>query len=266
MNRRLSLITGASAGIGAALARVYAARGWDLALTGRRAERLHQIAEEIRLGFGVDTLVVPGDLADPATPERLLAEIEAQGRSVDALVNNAGYSKTSGFASNAWEDHRAFLQVMVLAPTELAHRVLPGMVERRFGRILNVCSVAGLVPASAGDSLYGPAKSFLIKASQSLHLEVRDHDVHVTALCPGYTYSEFHDVNGSRERISQSVPDWLWLNAEEVAEAGYEASEANRPVCVPGAPYKAIAALLKALPDDWTLALTARHAERLGRL
>lgn len=266
MDRRLCLITGASAGIGAALARVYAARGWDLALTGRRADRLHQAAEEIRLRFGVETLVVPGDLADPATPERLLAEIEAQGRSVDALVNNAGYSKTSGFESTSFEDHRAFLQVMALAPVELSHRVVPGMIERRFGRILNVCSVAGLLPASAGDSLYGPAKSFLIKASQSLHLELREHGVHVTALCPGYTYSEFHDVNGSRERISQSVPEWLWLDAETVAEAGYEASEANRPVSVPGAPYKAIAALLKVMPDEWTLALTARHAQRLGRL
>jgi len=266
LSRRLCLITGASAGIGAAMARVYAAHGWDLALTGRRAEKLHQLEEEIRLRYGVETLVLPGDLAEPSTPEKLLTEIEGHGRVVDALVNNAGYSKTSGFATNSWADHRAFLQVMLLAPTELAHRVMGGMIDRRFGRIVNVCSVAGLLPASAGDSLYGPVKSYLIKASQSLHLEVRDHDVHVTALCPGYTYSEFHDVNGSRERMSQAIPEWLWMGADEVAEAGYEAAEANRPVCVPGAPYKTAAALLKILPDDWTLALTARHAGRLGRL
>jgi short-subunit dehydrogenase len=266
VTRRLALITGASAGIGQAMARVYAAHGWDVALTGRRAERLHQLADEIRMKYGVETLIAPADLAEPTAPEKLLAEIGAEGRVVDALVNNAGYSLTGGYAPHAWADHRAFLQVMLLAPAELAHRVLPDMLERKFGRIVNVCSVAGLLPATGGDTLYGPTKSFLIKFSQGLHLEVKDRDVHVSALCPGYTWSEFHDVNGSRSKISQAIPEWLWMDADEVAEAGYEAAEANRPVCVPGAPYKTAAALLKALPDDWTLALTARHGSRLGRL
>jgi len=266
LSRRLCLITGASAGIGAAFARVYAAHGWDVALTARRAERLHQLADELRMRYGVETLVAPADLCDPAAPERLLADIEGQGRVVDALVNNAGYSKVNGYAGHPWSEHRAFLQVMLLAPAELAHRVLPDMVDRKFGRIVNVCSVAGLLPATGGDTLYGPTKSWLIKFSQGLHLEMRDKDVHVSALCPGYTWSEFHDVNGSRQRMNQAVPDWLWMGADEVAEAGYEAAEANRPVCVPGAPYKTVAALLKALPDDWTLQLTARHAGRLGRI
>ncbi len=266
MTRRLCLITGASAGIGAAFVRTYAAHGWDVALTGRRAERLHQIADEVRMRFGVETLVLPADLAEPSAPEKLFSDIEGHGRVVDALVNNAGFSNTGGFVPSAWADHRRFLQVLMLAPAELAHRALPGMLERRFGRIVNVCSVAGLLPATGGDTLYGPTKSWLIKFSQGLHLEVRDQDVHVSALCPGYTYSEFHDVNGSRARLSQAVPEWLWMGADEVAEAGYEAAEANRPVCVPGAPYKTVAALLKALPDEWTLQLTARHAERLGRI
>jgi short-subunit dehydrogenase len=266
LTRRLALITGASAGIGQAFARVYAAHGWDVALTARRAERLHQLADELRMKHGVETLVVPSDLSDPSAPEKLLGEIEAEGRVVDALVNNAGYSNTGGFAPSAWSDHRAFLQVLLLAPAELAHRVLPNMLERKFGRIVNVASVAGLLPATGGDTLYGPTKSFLIKFSQGLHLEVRDRDVHVSALCPGYTFSEFHDVNGSRAAMQNAIPEWLWMDAAEIAEAGYEAVEANRPICVPGAPYKTIAALIKALPDDWTLALTARHGGRLGRL
>jgi short-subunit dehydrogenase len=265
-DRRLCLITGASAGIGAAMARVYASHGWDVALTARRTERLAALSDEIRLRYHVETLVLTADLADPAAPERLLGEIEGHGREVDALVNNAGYSLPSGFAPNAWADHRAFLQVMLLAPTELAHRLLPAMLDRRFGRIVNVCSVAGLLPSTAGDTLYGPTKSYLIKFSQGLHLETRDYGVHVSALCPGYTYSEFHDVNGSRAKVSQAFPEWIWMGADEVAEAGYEAAEANRPMCVPGAPNKAIAALLKLMPDDWTLQLTARHAGRLGRL
>ena len=265
-DRRLCLITGASAGIGQALARVYAAHGWDVALTARRAERLSALADEIRLRYGVETLTLPADLADAAAPEKLLADVEGHGRVVDALVNNAGYSLPSGFAPNAWRDHRAFLQVMLLAPTELAHRVLPSMLDRRFGRIVNVCSVAGLLPSTAGDTLYGPVKSYLIKFSQGLHLELRERGVHVSALCPGYTYSEFHDVNGTRDRVSQAFPDWVWMGADEVAETGYEAAEANRPVSVPGAPNKAMAALLKLTPDEWMLQLAARHAERLGRL
>jgi short-subunit dehydrogenase len=265
-DRRLCLLTGASAGIGAAFARVYASHGWDVALTARRADRLAALADEIRLRYGVETLVLPADLADPATPEKLIAAIDSHGRVADALVNNAGYSSTRGFAATPWTDHRAFLQVMLTAPTELAHRVLPSMLDRRFGRIVNVCSVAGLMPSTAGDTLYGPTKGFLMKFSLGLHLELRERGVHVSALCPGYTYSEFHDVNGSRAKVSQAFPEWIWMGADEVAETGYEAAEANRPLSVPGAPNKAIAAILKVVPDEWTLQLAARHAGRLGRL
>ena len=264
--RRLALITGASAGIGQQLARVYAEHGWDVALTARRADRLEQLADELKMRAGVETLVLPEDLADPAAPERLVTAIEAKGRVIDALVNNAGFSRVEGFQATPWDQHKAMLQVMLLAPTELAHRVLPGMSERRFGRILNVASLAGYMPATGGDTLYGPIKSFLIKASAGLHLEARARDVHVTALSPGYTWSEFHDVNGQRQAIAHATPEWAWMSADEVARAGYEACEANRPICVPGSPNKATSALLKILPDEWTLALATRHAERLGRL
>lgn len=266
MSRRLCLITGASAGIGAAFARTYAAKGWDVALSARRQDRLAALADEIRLRWGVEALVLPADLTDPAAPERLVAEIEAQGRTVAGLVNNAGYSSTIGFPEMAWAEHQAFLQVMLLAPTELAHRVLPGMLDARFGRIVNVASLAGLLPSTAGDTLYGAVKGYLIKFSNSLHLELRDRGVHVTALCPGYTYSEFHDVNGSRDKVSKAYPDWLWMGADEVAAAGWEAGEANRAMSVPGAPNKAVAAVMKLVPDEWTLQLTARHAARLGRV
>lgn len=263
MQRRLCLITGASAGIGAAFARVYAGHGWDVALTARRQDRLDALAEEIRLRFGVETLVIADDLSDPAAPGRILAAIESEGRHVDALVNNAGYSLTPGFAVAPWEAHRAFLQVLTLAPVDLAHRVLPGMIERRFGRIVNVCSVAGLLPASPGDAMYGPTKAFLVKFSAGLHLETRGQGVHVSALCPGLTYSEFHDVSGSRERLTKAYPEWMWMGADEVAQAGYEAAEANRPMSVPGAPNKAISALAKILPDDWALALLDRQTRAI---
>lgn len=266
MDRRLALVTGASAGIGAAFARIYASHGYDVALTARRADRLESLAEEIRMRAGVETLVIPADLADSGGPQAILDALAAQGRVVDALVNNAGYGLPGAYAATSWEDQKAFLQVMVTAPCELAHKTLPGMVERRFGRIVNVASLAGLIPGSAGHTLYGATKALLIRFSQSLHLEVADQGVHVSALCPGFTYSEFHDVNGTRAQISASTPPWLWLGADEVAATGYEAVEANRAVCVPGAPNKAIAALVKVMPDDWGLALMASQGPRFRRV
>ncbi len=262
MDRRLALVTGGSAGIGAAFAKIYASHGYDVALTARRADRLERLAEEIRLGHGVETLTFAADLADPDAPRMLLEHLAAHGRSVDVLVNNAGYGVPGAFLESSWETHEAFLRVMLTAPTELAYRVLGGMVERRFGRIVNVASLAGLIPGSPGATLYGAVKSYLIKASQSLHLETLDKGVHVSALCPGFTYSEFHDVNETREQISRSAPPWMWLGADEVAAAGYEAAEANRPICVPGAPNKAIAAGVKLLPDEWALALMASQGPR----
>ncbi len=260
MSRRLALITGASSGIGAAFARLYAGHGYDLALTARRADRLAALADEVRLGHGVEILIAPADLADPDATDAILGQIAAHGRSVDALVNNAGYGTPGAYAAGSWEDRRAFLQVLLMAVCELTHKVLPGMVERRFGRIVNVASLAGLVPGGAETALYGAAKAFLVSFSQALHAETRAAGVHVSALCPGFTYSEFHDVNGTRESIGAMAPPWMWLGADEVAAAGYEAAEANRPICVPGAPNKAIAAVAKLLPDEWGMALMAGGA------
>jgi uncharacterized protein len=266
MDRRLALVTGASAGIGAAFARIFASHGYDVALTARRTERLDALGEEIRLRWGVETLSIPADLADPEGCGQILDVLSAHGRSVDALVNNAGYGLPGGYADTSWADQQAFLQVMLVGPCELAHRVLPGMIARRFGRIVNVASLAGLIPGSAGHTLYGPTKSFLVKFSQGLHLEGQAHGVHVTALCPGFTYSEFHDVNGTRDQVSSATPPWLWMGSDEVAAAGYEAVEANRAVCVPGAPNKAVAAFAKLMPDEWALALMASQGSRFRKL
>jgi short-subunit dehydrogenase len=265
MARRLALITGASAGIGAAFARIYASHGYDVALTARRADRLEKLAGEISLGSGVETLTVSADLSQPGAVDAILAEIAAHGREVDAVVNNAGYGHPGTYATTTWADQQAFLQVLLMSVCEMSHKVLPGMVERRFGRIVNVASLAGLVPGSIGHTLYGATKGFMVKFSQSLHLENLQTGVHVSALCPGFTYSEFHDVNDTRDQLTQSTPSWLWMGADEVAAAGYEAAEANRPVCVTGAPNKAIAAFAKVVPDDWALALMAGQSSRFRK-
>lgn len=266
MDRKLALVTGASAGIGAAFARILAGHGYDLALTARRIERLDALAEEIRLSHGVDVLTFAADLAEPEAPGNILDHLAAHGRTVECLINNAGYGLPGAYADTPWREQAAFIQVMTTAPCELAHRVAGGMRERRSGRIVNVASLAGLIPGSAGHTLYGASKAFLVKFSQSLHLELAAHGVHVSALCPGLTWSEFHDVNGTRERATASAPAWLWMDAEAVAAAGYAAVEANRAICVPGAPNKAIAALIKVIPDDWALALMASQGSRFRKV
>jgi hypothetical protein len=134
MTARLALVTGASAGIGAAFAEVLAAHGYDLALTARRADRLTALADRLSLRHGVRSLVIPADLADPEAPAAILAEIATHGRAVDALVNNAGYGIAGAFNGVSWERHADFLRVLTLAPCELAHKLAPGMAERRFGR------------------------------------------------------------------------------------------------------------------------------------
>lgn len=266
VSRRTVLVTGASAGIGAAVARVYAEHGWDVILTARREASLQALADEIAAKYGAAATVVTEDLSDPAAPERLVAAIAARGLTVDGLVNNAGFSRVTGFLQTSPADHRAMLQVMLVAPAELARLLLPGMVERGFGRVLNVASVAGHLPATGGDTLYGPIKSFLIKASQGLHLEVAGTGVHVTVVNPGYTLTEFHDVNGSRAEVSKAYPPWMWMTADRVARIGHAACEANRPQVTPGPMNTVLVTLARHLPQGLALRMAANHARRLERI
>lgn len=258
--RRTALITGASAGIGAAFAHVFARHGFDLVLTARRLDRLEALAEQIRAGQNVTVRVVREDLADPAAPGRLRDGLVNAGVTIDALVNNAGYGVAGRYLASPWERHAAFLQVMVTAVAELTHHFVGPMVERRYGRIINVASLAGLVPATPGHTLYAPAKALLIKFSQALALEVRDHDVHVTALCPGFTFTEFHDVLGTRDIVRQ-LPRWMWMDADAVALQGFDAVMAGRPVCVTGRVNRTIAFLTRHLPDG----VLHRIVQRQGR-
>lgn len=247
-----ALVTGASSGIGEAIAREYARRGVPLILTARRLDRLERLGAE--LGARVPVTVIAADLADPEAPRRLVEEIHARGLRVEALVNNAGYGVPGRYLSSDWPTHAAFLQVMVTAVAELTHRCLPDMEAAGRGRILNIASVAGLIPGSAGHTLYGAAKAWMIRFSESLALESAPRGVHVTALCPGFTYSEFHDVAGTREQVSRSLSKSMWLQADEVARQGIDAVEAGHVLCIPGWRYRLIRWLAKLLPDG-----LARH-------
>ncbi len=268
MNRRLVLITGASAGIGAEFARQYAALGWDLVLTARRADRLEALAAELGTGSGITVTVISDDLADPAAPARLVADLAGRGLAVDALVNNAGYGLPGTYFSTTWQDQAAFLQVLYTAPLELAHRLLPGMAARGFGRIINVASLAGYAAGSAGHTLYGSVKAGLIKFSESLNAEcaaLGHTDIHCTALCPGFTWSEFHDVNGTREDTN-TMPKWMWMEAAPVVKAGIDSVNAGHPVVVPGAANKMLATLTRILPESLGRAMVASQSSRYRKM
>ena len=253
-----ALVTGASSGIGAAIAREYARRGVPLLLTARRRARLEALAMQLRPLVPVE--VIEADLADPAAPAFLFDQANERGLRISRLVNNAGYGIPGRYLSTDWKAHADFLQVLVAATAELSHRFLPAMEADGFGRILNVASLAGLVPASAGHTLYGAAKSFAIRFSESLAHEVKPHGIHVTALCPGFTYSEFHDVNGMRGRVSK-LPRWLWQDADDVARLGVAAVERGDARCVTGTANRVMAALAKYLPDPAAHALVSSRSK-----
>lgn len=259
-NRPWALVTGASAGIGAEFARQLAARGHAVVLVARRAERLEALARELRDRHGAPSLVVALDLSDPDAGAALFERTEAAGIAVEFLVNNAGYGLPGTLTCQPWASHRAFLEVMVAGPVDLCWRYLPGMRARRRGCVINVASLAGLVPGSAGHTLYGASKSWLIKFSQSLALENAALGVKVSALCPGFTYSEFHDVNGARAIVSK-MPKYMWMDAAPVVAAGLDAVERGEIVCVPGRVNRFIKFLMKHLPDGLALRMTAARSK-----
>lgn len=255
-----ALVTGASSGIGAAIAREYARRGVPLVLTARREERLRALAAE--LAEQVPVAVIPADLADPVAPAALVRELAAWGITVRILVNNAGYGLAGRYLAHDWAVHAASLQVMVGAISELTWRLLPQIRASGAGRILNVSSVAALIPGADGQTLYAPVKAYLVKFSETLSLENADRGVHVTALCPGFTWSEFHDVLGSR-RMMDRLPKWIWLQAEDVARAGVDAVERGRVLAVPGWRYKLVVLAAKVLPHRLLLRLMGRNSGRI---
>ena len=249
MTRRMALITGASSGIGEAFAEVFASEGFDLVITARRGDRLQTVADRLERQYGGRVHVITSDLAQRDAPRRLCEELAARALQIDALVNNAGYGVPGVYSASPWPRHDEFLQVMVTTVAELTYRLVPGMVERGYGRIINIASLAGLVPAPAGHTLYGASKAFVIKFSESLAHEVRAHGVHVTALCPGFTWSEFHDVTGTRQQM-KNLPPWMWMTAADVAREGFQAVMKGTPIYINGRVNRTIAILVRYIPQS----------------
>lgn len=259
--RRLALITGASAGIGAAFAAAYAGRGFDLALVARRKDRLDALAGKLAAEHGVEAFAVPADLSCAEAQAPIMSALAARGRHVDVLINNAGFGIPRDFTDAPWAEQRDFLMSMALAPCALAYAAIPGMVDRRWGRIVNVASIAGFAPGVAGNTLYPGVKSLMIKFSQALDAEYRAAGLKVTALCPGSTRTEFAAEAGYKHLLKPSA-DRFALTPEQVAKAAIRGNEAGRLVVVPGWTNRLAVALMRTLPEPLVRAVINAGAAR----
>ncbi|HET7329018.1 MAG TPA: SDR family NAD(P)-dependent oxidoreductase [Nocardioidaceae bacterium] len=236
-----ALITGPTAGIGRAFARAYARRGFDLVLVARDEARLRRVAADLRADYGVRSEVLPADLADHDDVERVASRIDDTDRPVDALVNNAGFALAQRFSDSTFADEERSLDVLVRAPLRLSHAAVRHMERRGRGEIVNVSSVAGFLPRGS----YGAHKAWLTSLTEWMSRNYRDRGVRITALCPGFVRTEFHQ----RGRLDTSrVPAWMWLDADDLVAWAMRDLLAGKAVSVPGRRYQVISAVARVAP------------------
>jgi short-subunit dehydrogenase len=228
---KMALVTGASSGLGAEFARQLAARGYDLVLAARRLERLQALGEALQTEYGVNAQAQQADLSDMTGIEQLVSIIHALPR-LDLLLNNAGFGTVGRFHRVDEAKELAMVNVHMVAPVMLCRAALPGMLARNQGAIINVASLAGLIPIR--NVLYFSTKAFLTSFSEALRTELRGSTVRLQALCPGFILTEFHDTREYIHFSRQSIPSFLWMTPEQVASASLKALERNQFICIPG--------------------------------
>ena len=237
-----ALVTGATVGIGESFTRLLASKGYNIALVARDEVRLHERAGELREKYGIQTFVLPADLATKGGVK--LVEKYIQSYEIEVLINNAGFAINKTFTLSNLGDEQDLLNVLVRTPMRLMHVILPGMKERKSGTIINVSSVAGFI---AGGT-YSAAKSYLTVLSESLNADLKGSGVKVSALCPGFTRTEFH----KRARMKmKGLPSFMWLNADKLVAKAWKDAQANKPVSIPGWQYKLLMAIISITPRSF---------------
>lgn len=237
-----ALITGASSGIGWHFAELLAKEGYDLVITARDVDRLNHIAGEFHQKYGRNVEVISADL----TTEYGISIIEKRAGEgdLDVLINNAGYGLNKPFTQSALEDEIAILKILCEAPMRIAHSILPSMINRNSGIIINVSSVAAWITGGH----YSAMKSYLMILSESLHTELAETAVKVTSLAPGFTHTEFHQRGKMK---MDSLPKFMWLNADNVVVTAWEDAKAGKAISIPGKQYRALYLLLRFAPRNF---------------
>lgn len=255
MPRGRALITGASSGIGEAYARKLAANGYDLALVARREERLNALAAELSIAHGIDARVIAADLGREEEIDRVAQAIAGMA-DLALLINNAGFGTRGSFVEVPLHRHIEMIRVHDIASVALSWAALPGMIERGGGGIINVSSVAAFFP-SGGGSIYTATKVYLNNFSEALAAELDGSDIKVQALCPGFTYSEFHETPEYQGFDREQIPSALWMSAESVVEESLAALAGNQVIVIPGRRYRGMVMAVNS-PLRGTLRSTAR--------
>ncbi|MFD1356361.1 SDR family NAD(P)-dependent oxidoreductase [Fictibacillus halophilus] len=243
MNKTV-LITGASSGIGLEFASLFAKDGYHLVLNARNESRLKEIASELTAKYGVKVTVAAKDLSIPESADELASELASAGIEVDVLINNAGFAAYGPFNETSWKEEKDMIQVNIMALTALTKQLLPGMIKRNSGKILNVASTAAFQPGPLM-AVYYATKAYVLSFSEAVNYELRDTNVSVTALCPGATATNFEKrASLESSRLFQSGA----MNASDVALEGYKALMENKSLTIPGFKNKALANLVRFLP------------------
>lgn len=251
-----ALITGASSGIGSTFALTLAERGHDLILVARSRDKLDALAARIATETGRTVAVITADLGQPHSGSALAQKVASLKLDVDLLVNNAGFGSAGAFAKQDATRDAEMIALNCTAVVDLAHAFLPAMIQRGSGGILNVASVAGFQPMPYM-AIYGATKAFVLSFTEGLWAELRGTGVNATALCPGPVDTPFFEATGTPQ-LRKTVPKGLMMQPRPVVEAALAALEAGQPVCVPGAPNKALAQLPRLLPRRFMASMTAR--------
>ena len=248
-----SLITGASSGLGTEYARQLARRGERLVLVARDAARLEELAAELTRAGAAHAETLSADLSSPGGIAAVVGRLSDPARPVDTLINSAGFGLPLAFETNDIEDEVRHLRLHDEVPMRLMHAVLPGMLARRSGTIINVASVSAVTPRST----YGAAKAWLVMFSRWASSQYRSRGVTVTAVCPGYTHTEFHERLGLAKG-EEGISKWMWLDAPRVVEESLRDVARGRAVSVPSKRYKAIYTVARLAPTGLAAKLASR--------
>ena len=240
---KTALITGASSGLGAEFARQLAERGADLVLVARDSEALEEVAAQLRSSVAVEVLVA--DLTVARQREKVVTRLQDAGRPIEVLVNNAGYGLPLAFERNDIEDEARHLALHVEAPMRLAHAALGPMLTRGSGRIINVASVAGFIPRGT----YGAVKAWVVSFSRWANVRYAPRGVTVTAVCPGFVHTNFHERLGLPPG-QEGIPSPMWLNAADVVREALRDSARGKAVSIPSLRYKLVVGLTRLVPTS----------------
>jgi short-subunit dehydrogenase len=250
MNKTV-LITGASSGLGKDFATLFAEKGYDLVLTARRKKNLEEIKDNLTNKFGIKAFIISCDLSDLKSTEEIYNFCEDNKIQINVLVNNAGYGLLDSFEEVSLKGHIDFINVLSTSAIALTRLFLPGMIKRKFGRIINISSVAAFAPYTNSGGMYIATKLMLLKFSEMIHNDYNNKNVFSCSVCPGFTHTEFHK---EMKEYKSSIPSFMWMDSRTVVEQAYEASMSGKEIIINGWRYKILVFLMKITPK-WLVKL-----------